>query len=764
MKPRAFLFLSSLLAVPAVASAQTAPAPAAQGGGFTFGGGNKAGAQPPKPAGTTTGKPATAPATPAATTAKPVQNAPTAEGTAQAAPAAGSGANTGPMTNDAWGVRDYELNEPASLSGQAGLLHTRHLQSGAPGQFRLQFMTDFFSAKWLCSTEFPCPNQRVPGGPRVIGDGLSHVGATLSLGVTITKFFELSASTRAYANSDDASRPAVLQVLGDTTIGGKLYHAVSPVLGLGGGADLLLVNQSGGVGLAGGATGARFWLGGTTDFRYAQKRLPMRFSLNAFYTLDNSGKVVQDVETARGKPVTRIERFGLGINRVDHVDIRFGAEAFVAQDHFRPFVEYGIDAPINRQGYQCRAQNPSGDLCLKNSPTAPSRLTLGARVFPWKRGFSLTGAVDIGVTGVNHFIEEVAPQAPWTAYIGAGWAIDTQDRPAPKPIELPKPPPVVEKTKVKIAGYVHEKSADNKGPAVANAIVRFANHPEFSGIVSDGAGKFSTWDLDVGTYAFAVSADGYKGGECQVEIKNGDKESAVDCALEALPRFGTLVGHVKDEKGAAIAGATVKGKDSSGKDVSATTDASGAFKLVDLLPGTAKVDVEAEGFLESVQNAEVAPRAEKTVDVSLIKKKGLVTVGKKEITIKQQVQFETGSAKILPASDGLMTEIADAFIHHKEIKQVEVQGHTDNVGSASNNRVLSDERANAVRTWLIAHGVSGDRLTAKGYGDTKPVAPNVTAGNRARNRRVQFVILAQDGAAAAEVKPAAKPAKAPKTK
>ncbi len=105
MKPRAFLFLSSLLAVPAVASAQTAPAPAAQGGGFTFGGGNKAGAQPPKPAGTT-GKPATAPATPAATTAKPVQTAPTAEGSVEAAAAGGSGANTGPMTNDAWGVRD----------------------------------------------------------------------------------------------------------------------------------------------------------------------------------------------------------------------------------------------------------------------------------------------------------------------------------------------------------------------------------------------------------------------------------------------------------------------------------------------------------------------------------------------------------------------------------------------------------------------------------------------------------------------------------
>ena len=67
-------------------------------------------------------------------------------------------------------------------------------------------------------------------------------------------------------------------------------------------------------------------------------------------------------------------------------------------------------------------------------------------------------------------------------------------------------------------------------------------------------------------------------------------------------------------------------------------------------------------------------------------------------------------------------------------------------------RVLSEDRANAVRAWLTGHGVAGDRLVAQGYGQNKPLVPNVTANNRARNRRVQFVILEGEG-----TKPRGKP-------
>ena len=108
------------------------------------------------------------------------------------------------------------------------------------------------------------------------------------------------------------------------------------------------------------------------------------------------------------------------------------------------------------------------------------------------------------------------------------------------------------------------------------------------------------------------------------------------------------------------------------------------------------------------------------------------------------------SAVILPESASLMSEIADALIRNPRIKRIEIQGHTDNSGTPDHNKILSEQRANAVRDWLTAHGVPGDRLVARGFGQEKPLVPNVTTGNRARNRRVQFIILDQDAATGAD--------------
>ena len=70
--------------------------------------------------------------------------------------------------------------------------------------------------------------------------------------------------------------------------------------------------------------------------------------------------------------------------------------------------------------------------------------------------------------------------------------------------------------------------------------------------------------------------------------------------------------------------------------------------------------------------------------------------------------------------------------------KLEVQGHTDNVGNDAYNQTLSEARAKAVVTWLTQHGVAADRLTAKGYGKTKPVADNGSDEGRAKNRRVEI--------------------------
>ena len=90
--------------------------------------------------------------------------------------------------------------------------------------------------------------------------------------------------------------------------------------------------------------------------------------------------------------------------------------------------------------------------------------------------------------------------------------------------------------------------------------------------------------------------------------------------------------------------------------------------------------------------------------------------------------------------------MAKILSEHAEIARVEIQGHTDDQGSADHNLDLSNRRAEAVRTWLVRAGIAPHRLAARGYGKNQPIATNATAAGRALNRRVQFVI--EGGAAA----------------
>ena len=101
------------------------------------------------------------------------------------------------------------------------------------------------------------------------------------------------------------------------------------------------------------------------------------------------------------------------------------------------------------------------------------------------------------------------------------------------------------------------------------------------------------------------------------------------------------------------------------------------------------------------------------------------------------VLFDFNKSTLLASSDAALQPAANMLAANKTLK-VEVQGHTDNVGNDPYNQTLSEARAKAVVTWLTQHGVAADRLTAKGYGKTKPVADNGSDEGRAKNRRVEI--------------------------
>ena len=100
------------------------------------------------------------------------------------------------------------------------------------------------------------------------------------------------------------------------------------------------------------------------------------------------------------------------------------------------------------------------------------------------------------------------------------------------------------------------------------------------------------------------------------------------------------------------------------------------------------------------------------------------------------INFDFNKATIRPDSEPVLNQVA-AVLKSQPVS-VEIGGHTDNVGTPAYNAKLSQDRADAVKSWLVGHGIPASRLTTRGYGETVPVVPNNSDANRARNRRVEL--------------------------
>jgi outer membrane protein OmpA-like peptidoglycan-associated protein len=124
----------------------------------------------------------------------------------------------------------------------------------------------------------------------------------------------------------------------------------------------------------------------------------------------------------------------------------------------------------------------------------------------------------------------------------------------------------------------------------------------------------------------------------------------------------------------------------------------------------------------------------------------LVEIETERLSLKDAIQFDTGKDTIRTQSFTVLDEIASILAAHREIDRIRVEGHTDDVGSASYNKDLSERRAESVVRYLVSKGIARKRLVAAGFGEERPVAPNKTALGRAKNRRVEFTILGESGA------------------
>jgi outer membrane protein OmpA-like peptidoglycan-associated protein len=237
-------------------------------------------------------------------------------------------------------------------------------------------------------------------------------------------------------------------------------------------------------------------------------------------------------------------------------------------------------------------------------------------------------------------------------------------------------------------------------------------------------------ELEEGSYTVRVDAPDFAGHEIILRVPAGAPYDAL-VKLAVVPQEGLVSVRVRDAQGQPLDATIAFG------DRTPELTHKGGFQ--GSLPGGSwPLLVQAEGFQPLRQ--EVMVQGGEEVVVVAVMNPTLVTVTRERIEIEDSVYFETARATIKPESYALLDEIAQVLQDHPELMRVRIEGHTDSRGEAQYNLELSQERAAAVRDYLIGKGVAPKRLSSIGYGETKPLDRRENEAAWSQNRRVDFWI------------------------
>lgn len=619
-----------------------------------------------------------------------------------------------------------------SFSGPTGGIRVIDASSGPKGTFRLALNTEFFLLR-----DYFVPNDRT-----------QHFAGNLSLSVTPTEYLEVFASAEVTSAWDNSTDPILVQRVADTLIGLKGYHSVKPWVAVGGDVSIGFPGGVGDMKETFRATSFGLRVNATLDFRaYHRRELPLIARLNGQYWFDNTAKLAESIDTQG--PLTPFERFAYRINETDTVRIGAGLEVPLEAGKLglHPLLDWRWDIPVNRQDFQCSSAGlPSGDNCLSDVglKAYPMTLTMGLRMYTPPKGLAFTLAVDVGLTGTRDFVRELAPNAPYNIIFGIAYAVDPRPSRVPEPVSAPAS--YAPATEGRIYGFVVDAHRDQP---VANAHVSVVGQ-EASPQTSDEEGHFITYVVPAGEVALEVSHPEYEPTECLASFAELDSSEEVEpiaevtCPMTPISRDGSLRITVIGKKGRPVPAVAVTLRGPSEHRL-VSDDAGQA--AVELPAGQYTAYIDDPAYLVAVSGVEVVPREETALTLRVLPKpsRPRVVVRGQQIVLRSRVSFATGSNEILPNSEPLLLEVADVLLRDPSLELIEIQGHTDNLGGQELNMKLSQGRAEAVREWLISRGVEPARLIPKGYGSTRPIMPNITTRNRARNRRVQFRIVRRAG-------------------
>ena len=144
--------------------------------------------------------------------------------------------------------------------------------------------------------------------------------------------------------------------------------------------------------------------------------------------------------------------------------------------------------------------------------------------------------------------------------------------------------------------------------------------------------------------------------------------------------------------------------------------------------------------MEEAAPAKPAPALAPAKVASAEPKPVAVPAKPKKIIVPQGANFRFNSAELTPQARAALDEQA-AILEKEPDIEVEIAGHTDSIGAEEYNQGLSEKRAKVVKEYLISKGISQDRLKPVGHGESRPITTNDTRGGRAKNRRVDLIVL-----------------------
>lgn len=243
-------------------------------------------------------------------------------------------------------------------------------------------------------------------------------------------------------------------------------------------------------------------------------------------------------------------------------------------------------------------------------------------------------------------------------------------------------------------------------------------------------GVFRVDKLEPGLYTLDAAPEYYYPGSVECAVKAGETTPVV-IELNLIPTDGELIIRVIDigTREPVEAEVTINGEPQGKTSFVSKTVKAGSYRI------------QAQGdeavYLPFDQTVIVQAGIKNEIEVALVKKTFKIVL--------PQVYFEFDKADLKPESypvlDGAAITIAKVFAGNATVI-IEVQGHTDWIGTDSYNLTLSQKRAETVKAYLVdRHNLDGNRLNAKGYGESNPIASNNTDEGRANNRRVEFVIF-----------------------